>query len=210
MALCFLCEKRKPRRFCPGLSEEICAQCCGEAREVRVNCPLDCQYLRAARRHEHPQASESQEVPHADIEVTEAFLERNGVLFAALGRILLDAIISVPGACDLDAREALEAMIRTYRTLESGLYYETRPNNPIAAAIQQQIKQGIEAFRQQLAQRTGMHTVRDKDVLGVLVMFRRLEQAYNNGRPLSRAFIDALREHYGSERQVPASSPLAI
>jgi len=204
---CPLCQKRKPRRFCPGLNEQICAPCCGEAREETVNCPLDCEYLRQARRHERPQRTpEAQQVPHADIEVSDSFLQRNAALFDATGRILLEAIASVPGACDLDVREALEALIRTYRTLESGLYYETRPNNPIAAAIQQHVKAALEEYDRALAQRTGIHTIRNKDVLGVLVLYRRMEEAYNNGRRLSRAFIDVLREHFHSSLTPSASS----
>ena len=45
------------------------------------------------------------------------------------------AALDTPGAVDYDVREALEALIRTYRTLESGVYYESVPANPLAANI---------------------------------------------------------------------------
>ena len=51
---CAICETRRPRRYCPGVRGEICAICCGTAREVTVDCPLDCPYLRGS-----PQAREA-------------------------------------------------------------------------------------------------------------------------------------------------------
>ena len=41
-----------------------------------------------------------------------------------------------------------------------------------------------------------METVRDTDVLGVLVMLQRMEFARNNGRARGRAFIDFLRQEF--------------
>jgi len=49
---CAICETRKEKRFCPALHDRICPQCCGEAREVTLDCPSDCVYLQQARQHE--------------------------------------------------------------------------------------------------------------------------------------------------------------
>ena len=43
--------------------------------------------------------------------------------------------MQVPGVVDRDVLEALDGLIRTYRTLQSGVYYESRPNNPLAGSI---------------------------------------------------------------------------
>jgi hypothetical protein len=56
-----------------------------------------------------------------------------------LGSRLLEASLAQPGAVDSDVRDALESLIRTYRTLQSGLYYETRPTNLIAAGLHQRM-----------------------------------------------------------------------
>lgn len=50
---CALCEERKEKRFCPAVHGKICPQCCGEQREVTLDCPSDCPYLQQARLHEH-------------------------------------------------------------------------------------------------------------------------------------------------------------
>jgi len=63
------------------------------------------------------------------------------------------------------AREGLESLIKTYRTLKSGLIYETRPGNPYAAEIQEALKQAIDELGKQLAETSGMQTLRDADVL---------------------------------------------
>jgi len=36
----------------------ICPQCCGEQREVTLDCPSDCLYLRQAREHEKPRPTD--------------------------------------------------------------------------------------------------------------------------------------------------------
>ena len=52
-----------------------------------------------------------------------------------LAAALVEAAETSPLVVDFDAREALEAAIRTYRTRESGLYYESLPANPLAAGL---------------------------------------------------------------------------
>ena len=104
---------------------------------------------------------------------------------------------------ECDAREALEAEIRTYRTLQAGLIYDSRPPNTYAAAIQQKLREAVEALRKELSEQEGMHTLRDAEVLGVLVFIQRLELQYNNGRRRGRAFQDFLTG-YLPEATVPA------
>jgi hypothetical protein len=99
-------------------------------------------------------------------------------------------------AVDFDAREALDALIRTYRTLESGLIYETKPQNPYAAAIQQAMQESVAELRTELEKETGMHSLRDAEVLGTLVFLQRLELQHNNGRRRGRAFFDFLRSYF--------------
>ncbi len=71
---CKICDTRKPRRYCPGVSGEICSQCCGNEREVTISCPLNCLYLVEARLHEKRHPLNPDDVPNRDIQVTEQFL----------------------------------------------------------------------------------------------------------------------------------------
>lgn len=194
MALCKICNTRRPRRFCPGVGGDICSICCGTEREVTVDCPLDCEYLIESRVHEKP--GPAGDPPNEDIKVSERFLRENETLVTVLGRAVLQAGLSVPGAVDSDVREALEALIRTYRTLESGLYYETRPDNPIAARIAGMVQESVAEYRRQQQERTGMAGTRDSAILGVLAFLQRAEVLRQNGRKRGRSYLHFLYDNF--------------
>ncbi len=202
-APCKLCEKKRARRYCPGLGEEICPTCCGEERENTIDCPQTCEYLQAARLREQPAPPAEEDLPNQDIRVTEDFLREHDDLVAWLSGALVRAM-ETERAVDADAREALDALIRTCRTRESGLIYETRPANPYAARLQDALKDSVEELRKATVEGSGMHSLRDADILGVLVFLERVELQYANGRRRGRAFYDFLSKHFpaGEANQV--------
>lgn len=172
--------------------KDICAVCCGTEREQTIDCPLDCEYLREARSHEKPPEVDPKTLPHPEIELTDKFMEEQQPLAIVTGRLLLVSALETPGANDFDMRDALDALVRTYKIADSGLVYETRPTNGIAAALSDRFQREVHQFREHVAERGGSHTVRDKDLLGVLVFWQRTEWQTNNGRRKSRAFIESL------------------
>ena len=204
---CQICEIRRPRRFCPGVNGEICTLCCGAEREKTIRCPLDCEYLQEARLHDKVDPVDPDKVPNKEIHVTEQFLREHEALLMFLSRALLRAALETPGIVDYDIREGLASLIRTYKTLESGLYYETLPSNVLAGAIHQRLQQGVEEFRREQTQSAGLTNVRDTDVLAILVFLQQLEIAHNNGRTLGRAFIDFVRTFFPVK---PADTPLIV
>jgi hypothetical protein len=209
---CAICETRRPRRFCPGVRGDICSICCGTEREVTVDCPFECEYLQEARRHDRPVDTEPEHWPNRDIQVSEEFLVEHEDLLMAVGRALAGAALDNPGTIDFDAREALEGLIRTHRTLESGVYYESVPPNPMAANLYRAVQAGAAEFRQAEHQRLGISRTRDGDVLRVLAFLQRVELDRNNGRRRGRAFLDGLRSLYAeaSAGSDPAPSSLIL
>jgi hypothetical protein len=187
---------------------DICTICCGTEREVTVACPLDCEFLRDARKHDKSPEIELAQVPNQDIRVTEEFLEDNELLLGFLGQTVAAAALGTPGTVDFDVREALESLIRTHRTLQSGVYYESLPNNPLAAGVYAAVQHATAEFREQERQRLGMPKTRDVDILGLLVFLQRLEFDRNNGRRRGRAFLDFLQIFY-SDSTAPASGGLS-
>jgi hypothetical protein len=121
-----------------------------------------------------------------------------------------------PGATDWDVREGLDALVATWRTLQTGIYYETRPANLYAAAIVAHVQTVIEEVRKKEAEERGVSSIRDADVLGVLAFLQRLEYTRNNGRKRSRAYIDFLGGFYappteaGVENLTEPDEPLII
>ena len=170
---------------------------------MTLDCPLDCQYLREARQHERPIPVKPDEFPNRDIRVTEAFLRDHEPLLVAMGRAVLLAGLNTPGAVDFDVREALAALIRTYRTLDSGLYYETRPENTVAAEIARRIQEAVAEFRRIEEEKMQITKTRDTDVLGVLAFLQRLEIDRNNGRKRGRAYLDFLRGQFPGAANQP-------
>jgi hypothetical protein len=173
---------------------------------VSVSCPLDCEYLREARRHEKSLPLDPQQIPNRDIKVSEEFLEEHEALVGALANAVAGAALGIPGAADTDAREALQGLIRTYQTLESGVYYESRPDNTLAARIFEAAKEAVAGFERQERQDTGLARTRDSDVLKSLVFLERVGIDRDNGRPRGRAFLDALRGFYAGGES-PEAAP---
>jgi len=206
---CRICNTRKPRRYCPGVTGDICSICCGNEREVTVDCPLDCQYLIEARVHEKPPEVNPEEIPNQDIKVSEDFLRANDALLIFLGGSLLQASLSTSGAVDADVRDALDSLVRTYRTLQSGLYYESRPSNLVASSIHQKMQESIDKLRKQLAEKSAT-PIRDADLLGLLAFLQRIFPFQTNGRPRGRAFIDYLRAHFPHQPDSSMSAPSLI
>ena len=198
---CRLCESRKSKRYCPGLRSGICAPCCGAEREVTVDCPLDCEYLVEARLHEKTPEVDPDQFPNKEIRLIDTFIREHADLVSFSARALLDAAVT-SSAVDLDIREALEAIIRTHKTMDTGLIYQTRPQNLYAARVQQKWNEDLEQYRRAAHEATGLHTIRDSDVLLSLVFLQRLEIQHNNGRRRGRAFVSFLLEYFS-----PVSEP---
>ncbi len=177
---------------------------------MTVSCPFECEFLQEARRHDKPAPLNPADVPNQDIRVTEKFVEERQPLLIFLGNVVAGAALDTPGAVDYDVREALEALIRTHRTLQSGVYYESVPPNPLAANIYRAVQNAIAEFRNREQQQLGMSRVRDADVLGLLVFLQRIEFDRNNGRRRGRAFLDSLRAFYSGPPAAPDTSPSLI
>jgi hypothetical protein len=208
---CKICQTRRPRRYCPGVSGEICPVCCGTERENSVACPLDCPYLQESRRRDKPVELAPEAMPHADIRITDAFLENNAALIGFLTQALSEAALGTPGAIDGDVREALDSLVRSYRTRESGLYYDTRPSNLVALRIFEYVTKALEGLERDLAGRQGGASgVRDADVLGSAAFLDRLERQFNNGRRRSRAFIDFLRKNSPEPPRIEQQAPSGL
>src|SRR5581483_6144629 len=115
---CAICEKRKEKRFCPALHSRICPQCCGEQREVTLDCPSDCVYLQQAREHEKPRPFQELESSSLfpKIEVSEKFLYEHEHLILGLSYALAK---SAHGRrlTDADLIASLSSLAGSYETL---------------------------------------------------------------------------------------------
>jgi hypothetical protein len=190
---CAICEKRKEKRFCPAVHGRICAQCCGEQREVTLDCPSDCVYLQQAREHEKPRAWQDldQAALFSEVEIGDQFLYEQEHLVVGLTFALAKSARHERSATDGDLTSALASMAKSYETLvNSGLHYETRTTSIVQQAISAELQKMIKEYRETEQKHLGYSRLRDSDVLRALVFLVRMGHSRTSGRPKSRAFVD--------------------
>ncbi|MBV9264711.1 MAG: hypothetical protein JO061_00940 [Acidobacteriaceae bacterium] len=207
--LCKICGRRRPKRACPAVYGDICALCCGNERENTLTCPLECAYLQEAHRHEKPLDIPERDLANTDIPVSESFVTEHEELVLFCVYALLQAALRTAGAVDTDLLAALEALVKTHRTLESGLMYETISENAIAAAIQRSFSASLDDYQKLREEREALSPVRNSDVLKTLAFLHRVGQQNQNGRPRGRLFIDLLH-HMTPDKPVDERAPSII
>jgi hypothetical protein len=192
---CAICEKRKEKRFCPALHGRICPQCCGEQREVTLDCPRDCVYLRQSREHNNPRPLQDldQSVLFPQVEIGEQFLYQHEHLLLGLSFALTKSAKADRELKDSDLIAALTSTAKTYETLaNSGLHYESPSPNVSHQVVAAELQKMVQEYREAEQKHTGQIRVRDSDVLRGLVFLVRMAHARTSGRPKAKAFVDFL------------------
>jgi len=196
---CAICEKRKERRFCPAVHGRICPQCCGEQREVTLDCPSDCPYLQQAREHERPRRI--QDLDRAalfmQVEIPEGFLYQYEHLIAGMSYMLAKSARADRSLNDSDLISVLTSLARTTETMvNSGLHYESPITSVGQQAVSAQVQRAIKEYREAEQKQLGFTRLREADVLRALVFLVRTAHSHTSGRPKSRAFVDFLFSHF--------------
>ena len=213
---CALCHTRKEKRFCPALHDRICAQCCGEAREVTIDCPSDCDYLQQAREHEKPRSAGELDAAalFPQVEVPRQFVYENEHLLVGLSFALAKAARGNRSLNDQDLIAALSAATRTYETLaNSGLHYQVSPGSLGQQGVVAEVEKTLKEYREVEQKHRGFSSLRDSDVLRALAFLVRMSHARTSGRPKSRALIDSLFAQFPEKEsliETPASAPSRI
>ena len=191
---CAICELRKEKRFCPAVHDRICPQCCGEQREVTLDCPSDCPYLQQAREHEKPRPADQFDAASLflQVEISEQFTYEREHLLMGLSYALAKAAQADRSLNDRDLIAALSAMCTSQeRLVNSGLHYEQPLTSVAQHGVAAEVRELLKGYRE-VEQEQGHSTLRDSDVLKALVFLVRLGHGRTSGRPKSRAFIDFL------------------
>ena len=192
---CAICEIRKEKRFCPAVHGRICPQCCGEQREVNLDCPSDCPYLLQAREHEKPRPSDQID-PAAlflQVEVSDQFLYEKEHLLMGLTFALAKAAHGDRSLHDQDLIAALSVLTKGYeRRVNSGLHYEQPLTSDSQRRAAAEVENMVKEYREAEQKHVGYSSLRDSDVLKALVFLVRLAHGRTSGRPKSRAFVEFL------------------
>lgn len=206
---CVICNKRKEKRFCPAVHGRICPQCCGEQREVTLDCPSECVYLQQAREHEKPRAIEQldQSALFPKIEIGQQFLYEQEHLILGLSYALAKSAQADRSIRDSDLISVLSTLAKNYETLAgSGLHYEAPVTNLAHQAVGSEVQKMIKEYREAEHKHLGYSRLHDSDILRALVFLLRMAYTRTSGRPKSRAFVDFLSQQF-PEPQSPIAAP---
>lgn len=226
---CTICDERKEKRFCPAVHGKICPQCCGEQREVAIDCPSECPYLLQARQQarlhttsqhvkEHNEQpgqgdrdARSPEVEIPEVEINEQFLYEREELILGLSFALVKRARADRSLTDRDLMAALSSLAKKYQTLvNSSLIYEQPTANvahqEMVREVETMIKEFREAEQQHLGKISSPTRLRDSDVLKAVVFLLRLGLGRTSGRPKSRAFVDFILAQF-PERNSAIAGP---
>lgn len=206
---CAICEERKEKRFCPAVHGRICPQCCGEQREVTLDCPSDCPYLQQAREHEKPREASDldREALFPEVEISEQFLYEREHLILGLSFALAKSARSNRALVDGDLIAAVASLAKSCQTLvNSSLIYEQPTTNVAHQAIAAEVGNMVKEFREAEQKHMGHTRLRDSEVLKALVFLLRMGLGRTSGRPKSRAFIDFVFAQF-PEKQSAIATP---
>jgi hypothetical protein len=206
---CVICKIRKEKRFCPAVHGRICPQCCGEQREVTLECPLDCPYLIQAREHEKPRSADQID-PAAlflQIEVSDQFMYQHEHLLMGLTFALAKAARGDRSLHDQDLIAALTVLAKGYeRRVNSGLHYEQPLTSDSQRRAANEVETMVREYREAEQKHVGYSSLRDSQVLNALVFLVRLAHGRTSGRPKSRAFVEFLFAQF-PEKESPVLTP---
>jgi hypothetical protein len=202
---CAICEIRKEKRFCPAVHGRICPNCCGTEREVSLDCPGDCVYLLQARRNQRPGEISDDDQPEVvrTMRITGDMLVRHKTLFANLMGALTICSRRDRSLHDRDLIAGLSALAQGYEVrAKSGLLYQPATANPVQQHISDELQKAIVDYEKIARQQTGYSSVRDSDVLPMIVVVLRVALSHTSGRPLARGFMDFLAEEFPEKKSV--------
>src|SRR5215470_9273916 len=174
---CSICNVRKEKRFCPAVHGRICPQCCGEQREVTLDCPSDCPYLQQAREHEKPRATADLDPASLflQVELGDQFLYEHEHLIMGLTYALYKATRADRAMNDRDLIAGLSALARSYeRLVKTGLHYEEATHAAAPQVVIGELQTMVKEYREAEQKHTGYSRLRDSDVLKTLVFLIRM------------------------------------
>lgn len=208
---CPICQKRPPRRFCPAKAEDICAVCCGTEREVSIDCPSDCPYLVASRQYDRDRREvDWSQVPFADTRIPSSFVTANEKLLLAISYAVCLFARDERLTVDSDVLASFQTLAETYKTLESGIYYEKAPEYRLRRELYGRLKATIEEYKKSATQQLGAQSVRDGEIRDALIFLTQLGATRSNGRPKGRAYLDFLRTQFKSEELTKPASNIVL
>jgi hypothetical protein len=209
MAKCPLCSARAGKRYCPAKGVQICAVCCGTKREVEIDCPGSCGYLKASRDYEAEKRVPDAELAAKVQKFDNSFVAKYNPVLDVLSAAVVEERLASPWLVDNDVIEAYKALSATMKTLSSGIYYESLPDGPLRVSLFRRLKTVLDHFMQP-DPKTDRRLLKVSEAVDILDFLSFAAQMNSNIRPRSRRYLDWLSEMAGQAPAAGQSSGLIL
>jgi hypothetical protein len=196
MAMCPLCLERPGKRFCPAKDARICSVCCGTKREIEIDCPSSCAYLKASRSYELDKPIVEPELMNKIRKYDNSFVEKFHHVLTTINSSVAEERLSSPWIVDNDVIEVYKSLAATMRTLSSGIYYESLPETPVRVSLFRRLKNALDALMQpdHAAEHPVLKASEAVDILEFVTVAALMNSSV---RPRSRRYLDWIAETFG-------------
>lgn len=207
---CILCGQRKGRRSCPAKNALICQQCCGAKRVLEVDCPESCEYLISGRQREaeHAGARFYRTDTPAEHAKRARVLTEFAPVISQLQTVIAMERKAVRDLKDSDLGEALDCVLKTLRTEDNGVIYESTSGNLRAESLRRQISGAIEACR--YPKNPQETRIQLKEAIECVEVLRSIVGSHIGAGPSSLSFVDFLIRHLPRDAEVGPAPPSII
>src|SRR5262249_12543846 len=196
MATCPLCSARTGKRYCPAKRTQICAVCCGTKREIEIDCPSSCAYLKASRSYQSEKPIIDRELLAKIQKYDNSFVERYHHVLTLINQTIVEERLSSHWLVDNDVIEVYKALAATMRTLSSGIYYESLPDGSVRLSLFRRLKSALDQLMKPDA--ASDHPVlKASEAVEVLDFITFAAQMNSSFRPRSRRYLDWVCETFG-------------
>ena len=209
MAMCPLCSERAGKRYCPAKDTQICAVCCGTKREVEIDCPSSCPYLKASRSYEAEKRIPDPELAAKANRYDDNFISKYNPILDAITLSVAQERGGSPWLVDNDVIEVYKALTATMKTLSSGIYYETQPEGSLRLSLFRRLKGLLDEMMQPDPAAVGK-VLKVSEAIDVLEFLTLAAQVNSSIRPKSRRYLDWASEISGHIPQAQQSSGLIL
>jgi hypothetical protein len=203
MASCPLCSARSAKRYCPAKGTQICPVCCGTKREIEIDCPGSCPYLKASYSYE-----DEKRVPDAEMlarvrRISPEFLERFSFAIDDLTQAVIAERLESPWLVDQDVMDVYGCLASTLKTLSKGIYYESLPVGPVRLSLFRRLKLVVDELIEHHAE-LDQPALKISEALDILDFLLFSAHMNSSSRPRSRRYLDwlsSISHETGAERE---------
>jgi hypothetical protein len=119
------------------------------------------------------------------------FLYRHTPVLNMVSLAIHEERVTAPWLLDTDVIEVLKDLVKTMKTLSSGIYYESLPEIAVQISLFHRLKQLLDGFMQPQPQ--GLEeSLKISDVIDLLNFLTLTATVNSNSRPRSRQYLDLL------------------